>query len=66
MRPALGVAALTGIYARLAPRYAGSAPGYLVEPDRRAAIALTMDVAAPGTIVLAARPVHGDRRPVAG
>src|SRR5216684_4463360 len=36
---------------RIAPHQAGKAPGYLVEPDRRAAIALALEVAAPCDIV---------------
>jgi UDP-N-acetylmuramoyl-L-alanyl-D-glutamate--2,6-diaminopimelate ligase len=51
---------------RIAPRKAGDAPGYLVEPDRRAAIALGIDVAAPGDIVLIAGKGHEDYQLVAG
>jgi UDP-N-acetylmuramoyl-L-alanyl-D-glutamate--2,6-diaminopimelate ligase len=51
---------------RIAPQKAGSAPGYLVEPDRRAAIALGLDVAAAGDIVLIAGKGHEDYQLVAG
>jgi UDP-N-acetylmuramoyl-L-alanyl-D-glutamate--2,6-diaminopimelate ligase len=51
---------------RIAPQKAGSAPGYLVEPDRRAAIALGLDVAASGDIVLIAGKGHEDYQLVAG
>jgi UDP-N-acetylmuramoyl-L-alanyl-D-glutamate--2,6-diaminopimelate ligase len=51
---------------RIAPQKAGNAPGYLVEPDRRAAIALGLDVAAPGDIVLIAGKGHEDYQLVAG
>jgi UDP-N-acetylmuramoyl-L-alanyl-D-glutamate--2,6-diaminopimelate ligase len=45
---------------------AGRAPGYLVEPDRRAAIALALEVAAPGDIVVIAGKGHEDYQLVAG
>jgi UDP-N-acetylmuramoyl-L-alanyl-D-glutamate--2,6-diaminopimelate ligase len=51
---------------RIATEKAGNAPGYLVEPDRRAAIALGLDVAAPGDIVLIAGKGHEDYQLVAG
>ncbi|HVA40362.1 MAG TPA: UDP-N-acetylmuramoyl-L-alanyl-D-glutamate--2,6-diaminopimelate ligase [Candidatus Binataceae bacterium] len=51
---------------RIAPPAAGNAPGYLVEPDRRAAIALGLEVAAPGDIVLIAGKGHEDYQLVAG
>jgi UDP-N-acetylmuramoyl-L-alanyl-D-glutamate--2,6-diaminopimelate ligase len=51
---------------RIAPETAGSAPSYLVEPDRRAAIALGLDLAAPGDIVLIAGKGHEDYQLVAG
>jgi UDP-N-acetylmuramoyl-L-alanyl-D-glutamate--2,6-diaminopimelate ligase len=51
---------------RIAPQQAGDAPGYLVEPDRRAAIALGLDLAAPGDIVLIAGKGHEDYQLVAG
>jgi UDP-N-acetylmuramoyl-L-alanyl-D-glutamate--2,6-diaminopimelate ligase len=52
--------------ARLAPAEAGNTPGYLVEPDRRAAIALGLELAAPGDIVLIAGKGHEDYQLVAG
>jgi len=51
---------------RIAPEAAGSAPGYLVEPDRRGAIALGLGLAAPGDIVLIAGKGHEDYQLVAG
>ena len=51
---------------RIASQDAASAPGYLVEPDRRAAIALGLDVAAHGDIVLIAGKGHEDYQLVAG
>ena len=51
---------------RIAPQTAGNTPGYLVEPDRRAAIALGLAVAAPGDIVLIAGKGHEDYQLVAG
>jgi len=51
---------------RIAPCDAGNAPGYLVEPDRRAAIGLALEVAAPGDIVLIAGKGHEDYQLVAG
>jgi len=51
---------------RIAPQVAGSRPGYLVEPDRRGAIALGLDLAAPGDVVLIAGKGHEDYQLVAG
>jgi UDP-N-acetylmuramoyl-L-alanyl-D-glutamate--2,6-diaminopimelate ligase len=51
---------------RIAPQAAGNAAGYLLEPDRRAAIALALDVAARGDIVLIAGKGHEDYQLVAG
>jgi UDP-N-acetylmuramoyl-L-alanyl-D-glutamate--2,6-diaminopimelate ligase len=51
---------------RIVPQTAGYTPGYLVEPDRRAAIALGLAVAAPGDIVLIAGKGHEDYQLVAG
>jgi UDP-N-acetylmuramoyl-L-alanyl-D-glutamate--2,6-diaminopimelate ligase len=51
---------------RIAAAAADSAPGYLVEPDRRRAIALGLDRAAPGDIVLIAGKGHEDYQLVAG
>jgi UDP-N-acetylmuramoyl-L-alanyl-D-glutamate--2,6-diaminopimelate ligase len=51
---------------RVAPHEAGMAPGYLVEPDRRAAIALALEVAAAGDIVVIAGKGHEDYQLVAG
>jgi UDP-N-acetylmuramoyl-L-alanyl-D-glutamate--2,6-diaminopimelate ligase len=53
---------------RLDPRHAQNQSGYLIEPDRRAAIALALRSAAPGDFVLIAGKGHedyqlvGDRR----
>jgi UDP-N-acetylmuramoyl-L-alanyl-D-glutamate--2,6-diaminopimelate ligase len=56
----------TGL-SRIAPSQAGGAArGYLVESDRRAAIALGLEVAAPGDIVLIAGKGHEDYQLVAG
>jgi UDP-N-acetylmuramoyl-L-alanyl-D-glutamate--2,6-diaminopimelate ligase len=52
--------------ARITPKDAGHAPGYLVEPDRRAAIALALETAASGDIVLIAGKGHEDYQLVAG
>jgi UDP-N-acetylmuramoyl-L-alanyl-D-glutamate--2,6-diaminopimelate ligase len=51
---------------RIARHQVGKAPGYLVEPDRRAAIALALEVAAPGDIVVIAGKGHEDYQLVAG
>jgi UDP-N-acetylmuramoyl-L-alanyl-D-glutamate--2,6-diaminopimelate ligase len=51
---------------RIARHQAGKMPGYLVEPDRRAAIALALEVAAPGDIVVIAGKGHEDYQLVAG
>jgi UDP-N-acetylmuramoyl-L-alanyl-D-glutamate--2,6-diaminopimelate ligase len=48
------------------PQAGSAASGYLVEPDRRAAIALGLEVAAPGDIVLIAGKGHEDYQLVAG
>jgi UDP-N-acetylmuramoyl-L-alanyl-D-glutamate--2,6-diaminopimelate ligase len=55
-----------GELGRVARHEAGKAPGYLVEPDRRAAIALALEVAAPGDIVVIAGKGHEDYQLVAG
>jgi UDP-N-acetylmuramoyl-L-alanyl-D-glutamate--2,6-diaminopimelate ligase len=55
-----------GGFGRVARHEAGKAPGYLVEPDRRAAIALALEVAAPGDIVVIAGKGHEDYQLVAG
>ena len=62
VQPGLSAAGLS----RITPQKAGDAPGYLVEPDRRAAIALGIDVTAPGDIVLIAGKGHEDYQLVAG
>jgi UDP-N-acetylmuramyl tripeptide synthase len=51
---------------RISPLEAGKAQGYLVEPDRRAAIALGLEIATPGDIVLIAGKGHEDYQLVAG
>jgi len=51
---------------RISPPEAGKAQGYLVEPDRRAAIALGLEIATPGDIVLIAGKGHEDYQLVAG
>jgi UDP-N-acetylmuramoyl-L-alanyl-D-glutamate--2,6-diaminopimelate ligase len=51
---------------RIARHQVGKASGYLVEPDRRAAIALALEVAAPGDIVVIAGKGHEDYQLVAG
>jgi UDP-N-acetylmuramyl tripeptide synthase len=59
--------AATGL-GRVEGRAARTAAGYVIEPDRRAAIAIALEVAAPGDIVLIAGKGHedyqliGDRR----
>jgi UDP-N-acetylmuramoyl-L-alanyl-D-glutamate--2,6-diaminopimelate ligase len=51
---------------RIDPNAAAATPGYLVEPDRRAAIALALRTAAPGDIVVIAGKGHEDYQLVAG
>jgi UDP-N-acetylmuramoyl-L-alanyl-D-glutamate--2,6-diaminopimelate ligase len=51
---------------RTTPQAAGDASGYLVEPDRRAAIALGLEVAEPGDLLLIAGKGHEDYQLVAG
>lgn len=51
---------------RIAPEAVGRKPGYVVEPDRRAAIALALRLAAPGDIVVIAGKGHEDYQLVAG
>jgi UDP-N-acetylmuramoyl-L-alanyl-D-glutamate--2,6-diaminopimelate ligase len=45
---------------RLAPSKASSSSGYLVEPDRRAAIALALGLARPGDVIIIAGKGHED------
>ncbi len=45
---------------RLASAEAIGSPGYLVEPDRRAAIALALGLAAPGDVIIIAGKGHED------
>lgn len=52
--------------ARIAPDAVGRKSGYVVEPDRRAAIALALGLAAPGDIVVIAGKGHEDYQLVAG
>jgi len=51
---------------RIEPNAAPAAAGYLVEPDRRAAIAMALRIAAAGDIVLIAGKGHEDYQLVAG
>jgi UDP-N-acetylmuramoyl-L-alanyl-D-glutamate--2,6-diaminopimelate ligase len=51
---------------RIAPEEAGRKSGYVVEPDRRAAIALALELAAPGDIVVIAGKGHEGYQLVAG
>ena len=51
---------------RVAPEEAGRKPGYVVEADRRAAIAMALGIAASGDIVLIAGKGHEDYQLVAG
>src|SRR5581483_370774 len=51
---------------RIAPQAVGREPGYVVEPDRRAAIARALELAAPGDIVVIAGKGHEDYQLVAG
>jgi UDP-N-acetylmuramoyl-L-alanyl-D-glutamate--2,6-diaminopimelate ligase len=51
---------------RIAPEAVGRKAGYVVEPDRRAAIALALKLAAPGDIVVIAGKGHEDYQLVAG
>jgi UDP-N-acetylmuramoyl-L-alanyl-D-glutamate--2,6-diaminopimelate ligase len=51
---------------RVAQEEAGRKPGYVVEPDRRAAIALALRLAAPGDLVVIAGKGHEDYQLVAG
>ncbi len=51
---------------RIAPEAVGRKPGYVVEPDRRAAIALALRLAEPGDIVVIAGKGHEDYQLVAG
>ncbi len=51
---------------RIAPAEVGRKPGYLVEPDRRAAIALALGLVTAGDIVVIAGKGHEDYQLVAG
>jgi UDP-N-acetylmuramoyl-L-alanyl-D-glutamate--2,6-diaminopimelate ligase len=51
---------------RVAPEQAGRKAGYVVEPDRRAAISLGLALAVPGDIVVIAGKGHEDYQLVAG
>jgi UDP-N-acetylmuramoyl-L-alanyl-D-glutamate--2,6-diaminopimelate ligase len=60
-------AGLTGEgLSRIAVRECGARAGYLVEPDRRAAIALALEAARSGDIVLIAGKGHEDYQLIAG
>ena len=60
-------AGLTGEgLSRITPQQAGVRTGYLVEPDRRAAIALALKTARSGDVVLIAGKGHEDYQLIAG